>query len=409
MTNLLSSLLSLLLVMGATCWPNYYPAEARPQVTTRSVAPKVIPFEFVNRHIVIPVKVNNSRPLSFVLDTGDQFAIINLDTAKELGLKLRGQVRVGGAGAQLQTGAFVDGATFTVPGLDDFSQRVTLALPIGHLTPRLGHDFDGIIGSDFIEQFVVEIDYQAHVLRLHNRTGFVYTGAGQAIPIKLVHGHPILEADVTPQGRTPIKGSFVLDLGAGLALALYSPFVAQQRLLTDTKTIRSLSGAGAGGETNGRLGRVSELKIGKFVIREPLTLFSEDKAGAFASAALAGNIGARIASKFRLFLDYGRGHIIFEPNSSFNDPFLQTSAGLSLVAEGDDFSSFRVIGVLENSPASEVALRKDDVIIAVDGQPSKSLTLSRLNEMFEQPVVRKLTIRRGESTLEITLTPRRLI
>ena len=151
------------------------------------------------------------------------------------------------------------------------------------------------------------------------------------------------------------------------------------------------------------------MKIGKFVIREPLTLFSEDKAGAFASAALTGNIGARIASKFKLFLDYGRGQVIFEPNSSFNDPFLQTSAGLSLVAEGDDFSSFRVIGVLENSPASEVALRKDDVIIAVDGQPSKSLTLSRLNEMFEQPVVRKLTIRRGESTLEITLTPRRLI
>ena len=196
MSSLLSSLLSLLLVMGATVWPNYYSAEVLPQVTNRSAAPKVIPFEFVNRHIVIPVTVNNSRPLSFVLDTGDQFAIINLDAAKALGLKLRGQVRVGGAGAQLQTGAFVDGATFTVPGLDGFSQRMTLALPIGHLTPRLGHDFDGIIGSEFIEQFVVEIDYPAHVLRLHNKTGFVYTGAGQAIPIKLVHGHPILEDDV---------------------------------------------------------------------------------------------------------------------------------------------------------------------------------------------------------------------
>ena len=107
-----------------------------------------------------------------------------------------------------------------------------------------------------------------------------------------------------------------------------------------------------------------------------------------------------------MFLDYGRGHVIFEPNSSFNNPFLQASAGLTLVAEGDDYSSFRVIGVLENSPASEVSLLKDDVIIAVDGQPSKSLTLSRLNDMFEQPVVRKLTIRRGESTLEITFTPK---
>lgn len=409
MSSLLSSLLSLLLVVGASSWPIYNPPTTPPQVATRSTAPKIIPFEFINRHIIIPIKVNNSRTLSFVLDTGDQYAIINLDAAKELNLKLRGQVRVGGAGAQLQTGAFVDGAMFTIPGFEGFTQPVTLALPIGHLTPRLGHDFDGIIGSDFIEQFVVEIDYQAHVLRLHNKTDFVYAGPGQAIPIKLVHGHPIIEAEVTPQGRTPVKGSFVLDIGAGLALALYSPFVAQQGLLSDTKTIKSMAGAGAGGETTGRLGRVSELKIGKFVIKEPVTLFSEDKVGAFASAALTGNIGARIASKFKLFLDYRRSRVIFEPNSSFNDPYLQTSAGLTLVAEGNDYSSFKVIAVLENSPASEAELRKDDVIVAVDGQASKSLTLSRLYEMFERPVVRKLTVRRGDSTLEITLTPRRLI
>lgn len=36
-------------------------------------APKpvvTIPFKLVTRHIVVPVKINNSRPLSFVFDTG---------------------------------------------------------------------------------------------------------------------------------------------------------------------------------------------------------------------------------------------------------------------------------------------------------------------------------------------------
>ena len=62
-----------------------------------------IPFELVNRHVVIQVKVNNSRPLSFVLDTGDKFAIIDLERAKELGLTLQGQLRVGGAGSEQPT------------------------------------------------------------------------------------------------------------------------------------------------------------------------------------------------------------------------------------------------------------------------------------------------------------------
>jgi len=65
--------------------------------------------------------------------------------------------------------------------------------------------------------------------------------------------------------------------------------------------------------------------------------------------------------------------------------------------------------VLENSPASEIGLQKDDVILSVNGQPAAAFTLSKLNEMFEKPVPYKLTIRRGEQTLELTLTPRRLI
>ncbi len=66
-----------------------------------------IPFELVNRHIVLKVLVNNSRPLSFVLDTGDQLAIINLDRAKEMGLKLQGEIHMGSAGAAISTGSFV--------------------------------------------------------------------------------------------------------------------------------------------------------------------------------------------------------------------------------------------------------------------------------------------------------------
>src|ERR1700693_3801156 len=120
-----------------------------------------IPFELVNRHVVIQVKVNNSRPLSFVLDTGDKLAIIDLARAKELGLNLQGELRAAGAGAERPTGAFVRDSTFTIPGLAGFSQPVNIALPVRNLSSRMGRDFDGILGSDFIKEFVVELDYQA--------------------------------------------------------------------------------------------------------------------------------------------------------------------------------------------------------------------------------------------------------
>jgi hypothetical protein len=383
------------------------------QSTAQAVAkaPVTIPFELNGRHIILKGKVNG-QPLTFVLDTGDQYAILDLDLAKRMNLNLNGEVRVGGAGAAVSTGAFVKDASFTLDGLEGFSQPVKMALPLGRfLSTRAGRAFEGIIGEEFIKEFVVEVDYEAKLLKLHDKQKFAYSGAGESIPIKLVDGHPIVEAAVTPVGATaPLKGKFVLDLGAGLALALYSPFVAENNLLgPDVKTIRALGGAGAGGETTGQIGRIAELKLGSFTIKSPITLFSEDKAGAFATSSLAGNIGARVANKFRLFLDYGRNRIIFEPNSTFAAPYDHSTAGLSMVAEGSDYRTFRVRAVLENSPASEIGLQKDDVILSVNGQPAAEFTLSKLNELFEKPVPYKLTIRRGEQTLSVTLTPRRLV
>jgi len=379
----------------------------------RTSKPIEIPFDLVNRHIIMKVKVGDSRPLSFVLDTGDKYSVISLDRAKELGLKLKGEVQMGGAGANMAQGAFIEDSSFTIPGLSGFSQPLSLALPIGRMASGLGHDFDGLLGFDFIKEFVVEIDYQARVLRLHDKGKFIYSGLGEAIPIdlKMRHatGHPILEAEVTPNGGSPLKGKYVLDLGAGLALALYSPFVNRHQLLSTSPQHIKAFGAGAGGEIQGRVGRVAELKIGKFRISEPVTLFSQDTAGAFADSELAGNIGMQIASKFKLFLDYGRSRIILEPAASFPEPFDRASAGARVHAEGPGYRTFRVKNVLDNSPASEAGLQPDDIISAIDGKPATDFTLTKLIEMFERPVSYKLTVRRGEQILNVTLTPRRLV
>lgn len=370
-----------------------------------------IPFEMVNRHIVLQVQVDNSRPLSFVLDTGDQFAIINLERARELGLKLDGEIHMGGAGSAISTGFFVRDSKFTIPGFPGFSQPLNAALPIGRMAPRFGQDFDGIIGSEFIKQFVLELDYQARVIKLYDKDKFNYAGEGEIIPITLNSaGHPIIEAEVTPMGSAPVTGKFVLDVGSGGALALYSPFVAGHNLLgPNLPTIKAIGVGGAGGEVTARIGRVSELKIGRFRISKPITLFSEDKVGAFASPALVGNIGQQIVGKFKLLFDYKHQRIIFEPNDSFNESFDRAFSGLSIVAEGKDYRTFRIADVLENSPGTDAGLQKDDTITAIDGKAVAALSLTRMLELFERPVAYQLTIRRGSQTFQAKLTPRKLV
>ena len=380
-------------------------------VRSTDAPPVSVPFDLVTRHIMLQIKVNNSRPLSFVFDTGDKVGIIDIDRAKELGLHLEGQVGVGGAGAGRLSGARVQDAKWSIVGFENFSQPLSLAIPLGNIAARFGHDMDGIIGSDFIRQFVVEVDYEARLLKLHDRSKFKYTGSGESVPIELnQQSFPIIEGEVTPEGAKPIRASFVLYLGSGGALALHSPFVTEHQLLNEkSKSIRAIGVGGSGGQSIGRFGRVAELKIGSFKISNPTTLFSEDKSGAMATAALAGNIGQRIAGKFKLFLDYENKRIIFEPTKSFSEPLERAHSGVALKAEDKDFKTFRITEVLENSPATEAGLQKDDLILKVDDKSNTDLTLTKLQELFEQAKIYKLTIRRGDQTLKVTLAPRKMV
>jgi len=131
--------------------------------------------------------------------------------------------------------------------------------------------------------------------------------------------------------------------------------------------------------------------------------------GAFASSALVGNIGQQIVGKFKLLFDYKHQRIIFEPNDSFNESFDRAFSGLSIVAEGKDYRTFRIADVLENSPGSDAGLQKDDTITAIDGKTVAALSLTRMLELFERPVAYQLTIRRGSQTLQAKLTPRKLV
>jgi C-terminal processing protease CtpA/Prc len=170
-----------------------------------------------------------------------------------------------------------------------------------------------------------------------------------------------------------------------------------------------MGAGGAGGGVSARTGRVAALTIGPYTLKSPLTLFTQDESGAFAEADLQGNIGQPLLSRFKLFLDYGRDRIIFEPTASLAEPFDRAFSGLAFEAQGKDYATFRVRDVLEHSPASEAGIRVDDVVTRVDDRAIAQTSLSELLEMLEKPVARKLTIRRGNDVRTVVLTPRRLV
>jgi len=371
-------------------------------------SPVAIPFELANGHVFLTVEVDR-RELSFILDTGAPAAIIDRDRAAELGLALGSEFSVHGAGANVTT-ARVSGATYRVRGLPGFSGAIELAMPLHPMAPALGRYFDGVLGSSFIREFVVELDWESRTLRLHDRNTFVYRGAGAVVPIRLnSSGHPVLQATVTPIGGSPIAGDFVLDLGDNVAVSLRAPFVSAHRLPgPSVKTVPAFA-AGAGGPTNGSVGRVASIELGGFAISRPLTVFSSDLHGAQAMADVAGSVGQRIAERFTVFLDYGRSRLILEPNARFREPDDRAFSGLALQAFGADYRTFRVVHVAPGSAGERAGIREEDVIASIDGRKAAEWTLSAILSLFEKPLPHRVRIRRNGKELEIAFTPGELV
>jgi predicted aspartyl protease len=294
------------------------PREARPkaQFTSGDSALK-IPLEIDNNIILMRVSVNNSKPLKFIFDTGATHSVIDSQRAAELGLKTEGQMRANATGGTVEA-SFIKSVSLGVPGAEVSTQTI-VSFPFQRPP---GFEFDGVIGYDFINQFVVEIDYQNKIMNLYSPRAFAYAGSGEVIPLILKGRRtPLVHTKIILEGRAPVEARLEVDTGADGTFVINSPFVKRQGLLAAISNTIQDSRNGAGGEQKLLVGRAKAVQLGRFVIENPTIGLSQDTEGAGASENNDGLIGGEIFRRFKVILDYSRKQMILEPNKSFNDPF----------------------------------------------------------------------------------------
>jgi hypothetical protein len=344
-----------------------------------------IPFVLNSNHIYVPVSIGGSKPLSFILDTGAGMPVLDMETAKDLGLKTVGKFEGRGAGEGTQEVNFVTLENVQLGDLviDSVSAGTISLKP---LSKYEGMPDDGILGYDIFSKFVVKVDYENQKLTLYEPSSFEYGGKGEILPITLEGNNPHVQAKIDGQ----YEGTFVLDTGARSSLVLYTPFVQKYDLLAKTgKKIEVFSGIGIGGKAPGEVTRVKNLEIGNFNIPSPLTTLSSSEKGAFASEKIDGNIGGGILKRFMVIFDYPKQRLILEPNGNFASADDFDMAGLWLTKEGD---TTRVDFVVRDSPADKAKIKEGDLIVKINDQSTKDLLLRDIREMLMAGQGKKISL-----------------
>lgn len=274
----------------------------------------IVPFKLENNGIYIYCKVNETDSLKFLFDTGANGSVINQQSKHEINLKVDSQSQnIGSNGSNL-----VDLSSGNKVSFGEITkENVPLTI-----IPYGSDVFDGVFGTDLMEQHIIEIDYDKNELRFYNPKDYQNELKDyEKFKIHFVNDYPTIKSSLIINGKK-YQGLFGLDTGADNTLTIASPFSKKKDLTTKMKRIGTATSQGSDGSTyESPVVSAPEIKIGeKSIYNVPIDL-SQSTEGIDATEEMAGFFGNSILKRFNVVLDLGKGFIYLKMNKHLYTPF----------------------------------------------------------------------------------------
>lgn len=270
-----------------------------------------IPFTMgSDNKIHIEGRINGSPPLDFMFDTGaDIIVLFDSALARAPEIQFDGTTHNQGVGGT-QIERTSNDNSLDIAGLHWGHERLM------HMPGRVD-DADGIIGYPIFEDKIVELDFDACLIRIHDAIPADLTGYS-AVPMRFTGSLPEVEARLVMEGSS-VTDWFLLDTGAKGGLQVSRGFATRHSLDGRMTRLGVSKSRGAGPEVmRNEVVQLPEFVIGGHSLREvPLHVATSTQAP-FATSAW---LGMDVLKRFNLLIDY-QSHVVYiKPNSHFNEAF----------------------------------------------------------------------------------------
>jgi hypothetical protein len=356
----------------------------------------------------------DDTPVSLLLDTGTTRSFIDVSVAKSAKAKLQNTFTLGGYGAGYQ-----DAGVLSQSVRIDFKfesgtleHRIQNVADYRRLSSLRGRDIHGILGADFFDRFIVEIDYGGERVLLHPRNFKPDPSAVTLRMTTLTSRTPVVDMRMhLPDGKV-IKARTIVDTGNGGEPLAAEWFAKRHRLAEVLDGVRWPMGEGVGGKIFGSYARVPVLEFGSIQLSNSVVgLLGAGSEPPRTPQQYDLNVGNTVLSRFTAFLDYGRSRLTLVPNARINEPFDAIKSGLQLITLGSPHDRVVVEGVVADSPAALAGFEAGDEILEVNGERLGPLALVDLRARLKQPpgTEIKITARRRNMRGVLTLVVQKLV
>lgn len=171
-----------------------------------------IPIETPFQLPFVHIRVNGSRPLRFLVDTGANPFLLDIGVLEEAGLEMPQMRGVDVIGGQVEAGS-LPSVRVSIDELDLPSERFVV-LPLAPLSDYVGVEVHGVLGYDFLERYVVDLDYEAHRIRFYKQGSVEIPPSFTEVSVSFDGHHATLPVRVIDAGGVATQSTVVLDTGS---------------------------------------------------------------------------------------------------------------------------------------------------------------------------------------------------
>lgn len=285
-------------------------------------SPLKIPFEIDRSKVILSVRINDSRPLRIILDSGMPgrgILLFKKELGEELNLRSAEIYRIRGAGRGSRSSVMRVASQNLSIGDVGFSNQAVMVLQSDTMS---GFSTDGVIGNSIFGPHAVRFDFEDNIITLMESGSFRPDSSWEVLDMTFNdHGIPFIKAAVSVSGENEIPLQVYIDSASGEALELLVR-PGQRFVLPEDLETRYL-GRGLSGDISGLFGQVTRLRLGSFVLEDVPTAFPQADVRSRQPGA-DGIVCNGTLMRFHVVFDFSQEKLFLKPNDLFNSPIKST-------------------------------------------------------------------------------------
>jgi hypothetical protein len=405
------------------------------QFDSKGKRAETINFKSINNLIILKAKLNG-EPINFLLDTG-----VNKT-------KVFGQVK---DSTRLEDAEFISLRSLGSP--DPVKAYMTLnnSIDFGPITgenqevyyitdtrfdlaSKLGVNVQGIIGYEFLKDFIFRLNYSKKHLRIYQHDKFNRKLRGfDKIDFRLIRKKPHIKLTTKFLNSTSKDLIFLLDTGSGDAFWVFE----DRGIKAPENSFADFVGYGLESAIQGRRSKMESVQIGDYELNEPRVAYIDSTSVKLFTADRFKNgiVGAEVLRKFVIFLDYKNQKLYLRAGSYFDDTSNYDRSGLLLTYVGEEIRTIKspvkvtvnegnsyqkrdeesyfeirlqisrtlqVTKIRQKSPAAAVDIQIGDRILKINGKSVDKINLEDITKLLSSEEGKKIKIQLQRDNIILT-------